>query len=123
LLDPYNRKGIIALLEFAEWNIDGTNDGQWVEADYNDVWITLIGSNDDFFCNIQGDIPQSAALSVVNDMLTDAGWNNWVDTPEGDACHSLTHPQGLTIYISSGGNDPVCTPTSHSAISIVTRGN
>lgn len=123
LLNPHNRKGIIALLEFAEWNISGADDELWVEADFNGTWVTMLGSNDDFSCDVSGDIPQSDALAIAKDLLISANWLGWTVTPEGGECYNITGPQGLTIFITSGGNDPVCSLTPHSAIGIVTQGN
>lgn len=123
LLTPKDRKAVMARLTYAGWNVSGADDDQWVEADFNDLWVTMLGSNDDFSCDVSDDIPQSDALAIAKDLLITVGWSNWTVTPESGECYNLTHPQGLTIFISSGGNDPVCTLTPHSAIGIVTQGN
>ena len=121
MLYPTDRKSILTLLEGTKWMIGG--DDEWIEADFNDVWVTLMGSNDDFFCDVQGDISQATALAVLKDMITATHWDNWTITPQDGECHSLSHPQGLGIYITSSGNDPVCTPQPHSAIRISAQGN
>lgn len=121
MLYPTDRKSVLTLLEAAKWMIGGED--EWIEAGFNDVWVTLMGSNDDFFCDVQGDISQAAALAVLKDMITAAHWDNWTITPEDGECHSLSHPQGLGIYITSAGNDPVCTPQPHSAIRISAQRN
>ena len=121
LLHPTDRKTILTLLEGAKWTVGG--DDEWIEAGFNDVWVTLMCSNDDFFCDVQGDISQAAALAGLKDMITAAHWDNWTITQEDGECHSLNHPQGPGIYITSAGNDPVCTPQPHSAIRIAGQRN
>jgi hypothetical protein len=124
LMAPKDRKAVLAILKQAGWNVtDDTGakvgDEEWFEIGHKDVWISLIGLNDDFFCDVQGDISQHAALAVVKDLFTKAQWNDWVITQEDGECHSLTHNEdGIGIYITSDGNDPVCTPSPSSAIRI-----
>lgn len=123
LLTPKDRKSIIAKLKYAGWKIYGSNDEQWVEADFNQVWVLLLGTNNEFACNISGNIPQNTALEVTKDLLITAEWGGWTVIPEGGECYKITHPENLIIYISSAGNDPVCSLTSDSTISIVAPWN
>lgn len=123
LMAPKDRTAVLAILKQAGWNVTEDSGAvvgveEWFEISHNDVWISLIGLHDDFFCDVQGDISQAAALAVVKNLLAKAQWNDWTVTQEDRECHSLFHEDGPGIYITSGGNDPVCTPTSHSAIRI-----
>ncbi len=111
-----DRDTLITSFGHGGWNVAG--DGDWIEIDRSEVWVTLLGPADDFFCDIQGDISQAAALQKLTDLFTDTQWTGWQITASDQACRSLTHPSGLGIEITSSGNDPTCEPTPHSAIRI-----
>ncbi|MCP5074879.1 MAG: hypothetical protein GY947_16515 [Rhodobacteraceae bacterium] len=111
-----DRDTLITSFGHGGWNVAG--DGEWVEINRAEVWVTLLGPEDDFFCDVQGDIPQAEAVSQIRALLTDTDWQNWAETPGPQACFAFTHPTGLAINISSAGNDPTCAPQPNAGISI-----
>lgn len=128
LMAPEDRASVLTTLKLGGWNVTDdagakVGDEEWIEIGHNDVWISLIGINDDFFCDVQGDISQAAALAEVKDLLAKAQWSDWTVTREDGECHSLVQESNIGIYITSSGNDPVCTPQPHSAIRISSQKN
>ena len=111
-----DKSTIATSFRHADWNVSG--DGEWTEIDRNDVWVTLMGSNGDFFCDVQGHIPQDAAMGQIRDLIDTTEWAGWTITATDDACRSISHSCGLQIEITSGGNDPTCNPMPDSAIRI-----
>ncbi|MCP5086219.1 MAG: hypothetical protein GY952_05370 [Rhodobacteraceae bacterium] len=111
-----DRDTLITSFGHGGWNVAG--DGEWIEMDLADVWVTLLGPEDDFFCDVQGDISQAEAVSQIRALIANTVWENWTEIPGPKACTTFEHPSGLAINISSAGNDPTCDPQPNAGISI-----
>jgi len=116
LLHPENRQGAMSVFASRGWEVSG--DSEWVEINRNDIWVTLLGSNEDFFCDVASDLTQAQAATAMTNMFQSANWEGWTSKADAQGCRHLQHPSGISMVISSGGNDPVCTPTPESSISI-----
>jgi hypothetical protein len=111
-----DRKSAMSVFDNSGWEISG--DGEWVEINRNDIWVTLLGSNEDFFCDVASNLTQAEGAKAMANMFQSTNWDGWISETDAHGCRSLRHPFGFGMAISSGGNDPVCTPTPHSSISI-----
>lgn len=109
-----DRAAVIDLFTFAGWS--GGGDGDWIELDRNDVWVTLLGSPSDFTCDISSDLDQPSAALTVASVLEQTRWPGWSTARDRDGCVLFAHETGALISITSGGQDPVCTPTNDSTI-------
>ena len=111
-----NRMQIVSTLRSAGWSVGGTDD--WIEADRGNSWVTLMGDDTDYFCDVQGDVSQSDSVQMLWDLFKNTRYAGWEITETDRACNLFTHTSGAGIYISSAGNDPTCEPDPSSGIRV-----
>ena len=98
----------------------GYERAEWggMHENWNDVHAVSI--SEDFFCDVQSNVPNDQADDIVRAVLQSAS-TDWVETQSESDSEYLT---GCSIFdngtdritVQSGGQDPICLPTDHSGV-------
>ncbi len=114
--NPQERNRLVSIFEFSEWDVNGTYDH--IEINRGDVWVTLLGSEENFSCDVDSSLTRNDAEITLLGLLGRTAWQGWDVRTEDDGCNTLFNSDGTLIFIDSGGQDPTCDTTNSSAIRI-----
>ncbi len=116
LMFTRDRARLVSDLNAAGW--DGGGDDEWIEMSRHDIWVTLLGSDKDYSCDVDSGLSQAHAFDIVVSILENAQWDGWSWQRDSQGCNQLNYNDKILIFVTSGGQDPVCTETGGSAIRI-----